>query len=218
LFGGHTDTVRFGEQKARRYLHRGIRPEGTALGEGRLQEIYPFDQTLLGRGSLEIHRGQDRPQIPLELNAQTIEMLPLKGRLVKTDLGHDVIGDLFQLFPLQNAESPGLQLMEGGVRGNVFVDEEVEHLGSLLQILVDFDPMGIDPVFGGGSGGIGPFADIEKEAGQQIVEMPLIPVMDEAQQVDTGDPGIKAFQSEDGIVRHQRGVILDAFIGNGQGG
>jgi len=42
----------------------------------------------------------------------------------------------------------------------------------------------------------------------------LIAVIDKTEQIDTNGPLLQLLQPEDRVIRHQRGIVFDTFIGN----
>ena len=149
-----------------------------------------------------------------KLRGQAIDMFPLKGRFVESGILGDVVGDEIEFLSLQNGKCLGLDLMEGYMRCNIGCREQFEDLASLLQVLVALVAVLIHLVLCGLFRAIGLLSDVRKQAVDQMVMESLIAVVDKTEQIDTDGPLLQLLQPEDRVIRHQRGIVFDTFIGN----
>ncbi len=183
-----------------------------------LQKMHGLQQGVECSWRGEINCQQNGPQMALELMGQGIDVVPVKGGFVEAGVRGDLVGDAVHLPTLQNRKSSGLDGLEGNVFPDAAVGEELQHLPCFLHVLIALDLVRIHPVLGDAPRLIDITPDVVDEAVEQIVVQPLIAVVDKAEQVDLNDLLLQLLQPEDGVVGHQRGVVLDALIGDVQVG
>ena len=84
-----------------------------------------------------------------------------------------------------------------GALGDAVIRKELQHVSSLLQVLVALCAVFIHPLLGRAFGRIRRASDVMNQPGQQIVLELLITMVHEAQQIEMDDPLVELLQPED---------------------
>ena len=149
-----------------------------------------------------------------ELERQPVDMVPLEGGFVEACLRDQVIRDEVELGTFEDSERLRLDVLERGLGGDAGVREELQDLPGLVQVLVPLDARGIYPLFGGRLRRVGEPPDVINQAVDQIIIQTPVAMVGEGQQVDPHEVLVELLQPEDRVVRDQRRIIRDAFVGD----
>jgi hypothetical protein len=125
-----------------------------------------------------------------------------------------MIGDDINLLALQDRKRPGPDVLEGGALSDAVIRKELQHVSSLVEVLVALCAVFIHPLLGGVFGRIRRASDVMNHPGQQMVMELLIPMVHEAEQIEMDEPLVELRQPEDGIIGDERGIIPDVLIGD----
>ena len=134
--------------------------------------------------------------------------------LIKAGGAREMVRNACQLVAGENPKGVGPDVVERCHIGNLLIGKQVQHVPGLLQRLIALRTGGIHALFGGGLGRLRILPDVIHEAGNQVVMEALIPMEDEAEQIEVRRPHWQPFELVDGIIVHQGRIVRDALIGN----
>ena len=104
--------------------------------------------------------------MPFKLRGQRLDVLPLQGGFVESGFGRQMIGDDIELLALQDRKRLGPDVLEGGALGDAVIRKELQHVASLVQVLVALCTIFIHPLLGCVFGRIRRASDVMNHTGQ----------------------------------------------------